>query len=142
MIEKNSEKTFSFVDKLREWIEGLDEYARQARASGASEKNPVLFQEFVPRLKQLGNILLEGEEEEEECLAVEPQMLGLRASTVANLRAYLLERNDPVAYGLFLSLEADLTGESEEVLDEQFQAIFQAATQEERARKQGKRESR
>jgi hypothetical protein len=113
-------KNANEIDPLETWKESLEKFARQARAAGAAATEPALFDELIPRLVQLVDVLLEVTDEEEGG----EQVVFVRFSTAANLRAWLAGQDNPEAFALLAQLEADLTGSDQSELVDQLQEIL------------------
>jgi len=109
-------------DVLTDWIKDMDQWVRDARRLGKNKNEPELFSEFIPRIKALVKIFIEVEQQEEP---IDPQFCMLRVQTASSLRHYLMERaeHDQAAAALFISVESDLSGDSEVDIAEQLQQL-------------------
>lgn len=113
-------------DQLEAWIEELDNFGRQARKEGKNLGEPLLFSEIIPRMKALAKIFLEGGEPlEDELPGVEPQYVWVRATTAAGIRTNLINHlsEDLESLALFMALESDLSGDTEEEISKKIDLL-------------------
>jgi hypothetical protein len=128
-----SESERSLTDPIQLWIDDLKNLSLQARAKGSATQEPFLFNELIPRIQKLAELIMEEPPgDEEEILQIQgEQTVMLRFTTASNLRTWLPSIETPEALELFLQLESDLTGADPEEIKAQLAAAIegQAAAQ-------------